>query len=211
MTNSPLWITEAEVVALISLPEAVAALERILAMEAEGAAENMPKTHLMVGANNAMHALGASVAGAGLCGTKTWVNVAGKSATVVVLFGLEDGACQAVIEATALGQMRTAAMTGVGTRRLAPAGADDMAIIGTGKQARAASRACKSLSRAPQGSGPKLGLSCRCWSRTSRARVGSDCARTVTRRNFLSGTLRSPGRATIKHSCVVRVYSSYAP
>ncbi len=145
MTNSPIWITEADVVALISLPEAVTALERVLAMEAGGEAENMPKTHLMVGANNAMHALGASVAGAGLCGTKTWVNVAGKSATVVVLFGLEDGACQAVIEATALGQMRTAAMTGVGTRRLAQAGADDMAIIGTGKQALTQVAACTAV------------------------------------------------------------------
>ncbi len=145
MTKSPLWITEADVVALISLPEAVAALERILAMEAEGTAENMPKTHLMVGANDAMHALGASVAGAGLCGTKTWVNVAGKSATVVVLFALDDGACQAVIEATALGQMRTAAMTGVGTRRLAAEGADDMAIIGTGKQALTQVAACTAV------------------------------------------------------------------
>jgi ornithine cyclodeaminase len=145
MTNSPIWITEADVVALISLPEAVAALERILAMEARDEAENMPKTHLMVGANDAMHALGAAASGAGLCGTKTWVNVGGKSATVVVLFALEDGACRAVIEATALGQMRTAAMTGVGTRRLAPAGADDMAIIGTGKQALTQVAACAAV------------------------------------------------------------------
>ena len=65
MTTSPIWITEAVVVSLISLPEAVEALERILAMEAQGGAANMPKTHLMVGENNAMHALGASVAGAG--------------------------------------------------------------------------------------------------------------------------------------------------
>ena len=36
--------------------------------------------------------------------------------------------CQAVIEATALGRTRTAAMTGVGTKRLAPASADDMAL-----------------------------------------------------------------------------------
>ena len=43
---------------------------------------------------------GASVAGAGLCGTKTWVNVGGKSQTVLVLFSLEDGALRAVVEAT---------------------------------------------------------------------------------------------------------------
>lgn len=145
MTNSPMWITEAEVVSLISLPEAVAALERILAMEAEDEAANMAKTHLMVGENNAMHALGAAVAGAGVCGFKTWVNVSGKSSTVVVLFSLDDGACLAVIEATALGQMRTAAMTGVGTRRLAPAGADEMAVIGSGKQALPQVAACTAV------------------------------------------------------------------
>jgi ornithine cyclodeaminase len=145
MATSPIWITEAVVVSLISLPEAVEALERILAMEAEGGAANMPKTHLMVGENNAMHALGASVAGAGLCGTKTWVNVAGKSSTVVVLFDLEDGALRAVIEATALGQMRTAAMTGVGTKRMAPKGADEMAIVGTGKQSLTQIAACAAV------------------------------------------------------------------
>jgi alanine dehydrogenase len=135
MTTAPLWITEADVTSLVSLPDAIDALERILALEAKGEAENMPKTHLMVGANDAMHALGASVRGAGVCGFKTWVNVQGKSATVVVVFSIEDGACLAVIEATALGQMRTAAMTGVGTRRMAAADADVLAVIGSGKQA----------------------------------------------------------------------------
>jgi alanine dehydrogenase len=145
MTDSPLWITEADVVSLVSLPEAIDALERILALEHRGEAENMPKTHLMVGANDAMHALGASVAGAGICGFKTWVNVGGKSATVVTLFSLEDGACLAVIEATALGQMRTAAMTGVGTRRLAEEDADVMAVIGSGKQALPQVAACAAV------------------------------------------------------------------
>lgn len=147
MTKAPIWITEAEVVSLIDLPGAMDALEGILAMEARGEAENMPKTHLMVGENDAMHAIGASVAGAGLCGTKTWVNVGGKSSTVLILFSLEDGACEAVIEATALGQMRTGAMTGVGTRWLAPADAGEMAIIGTGKQAMTQAAACAAARR----------------------------------------------------------------
>ena len=142
MAKHPIWITEAEVVSLIDLPGAMDALEKVLALEAEDAAENLPKTHLMVGDNDAMHAIGAAIAGAGLCGTKTWVNVGGKSSTVVILFSLEDGACEAVIEATALGQMRTGAMTGVGTRWLAPAGADEMAVIGSGKQALTQVAAC---------------------------------------------------------------------
>src|SRR5579872_6913654 len=133
--SAPLWITEADVTSLMSLTEAVAALESTLRLEAKGEAATMPKTHLMVGVNDAMHAIGGAVSGAGLCGTKTWVNVGGKSQTVLVLFSLGDGALRAVIEATALGQMRTAAMTGVGTRRLARADADELAVIGSGKQA----------------------------------------------------------------------------
>ena len=145
MPSAPLWITESDVTSLMSLPEAVEALERMLALEAKGAAANMPKAHLMVGANDAMHALGAAVAGAGLCGTKTWVNVGGKSQTVLVLFSLEDGALRAVIEATALGQTRTAAMTGVGTKRLAPAEADELAVVGSGKQALPQVAACAAV------------------------------------------------------------------
>lgn len=145
MPQIPLWITEAEVVSMVNVPSAIGALERILPMEARDQARNMKKGVLMVAENDAMHVLGASVAGAGLCGFKTWVNIRGQSSTVVILFSTENGECQAVIEATALGQTRTAAMTGVGTRRLAPSGADEMAIIGTGKQALPQIAACAAV------------------------------------------------------------------
>ena len=145
MGGAPIWITEADVTATISLPDAIGALERILAMEAGGGAANLPKTHLMVADNDAMHAIGASIAGAGICGTKTWVNVGGKSQTVLILFSLEDGRLRAVVEATALGQMRTAAMTGVGTGRLAPKDARCLALIGTGKQALPNAAACAAV------------------------------------------------------------------
>ena len=38
MPDAPIWISEAEVVGLISLPEAIDALERTLALEAEAKA-----------------------------------------------------------------------------------------------------------------------------------------------------------------------------
>ena len=132
--SSPLWLSEKDVTAAVDLTTAIGALERILAAEGRGEAENMTKTHLMVGPNDVLNALGGSVKSEGLCGTKTWVNVQGKSQTVLVLFSLVDGACRAVVEATALGQIRTAAMTGLGTKWMAPEKAAEMAIIGTGKQ-----------------------------------------------------------------------------
>ncbi len=134
MVEKPIWLTEADVVELINLPEAIEALERTLALEATDQASNMPKTHLMVAANDAMHTIGGAISGEGVCGFKTWINVSGKSETTVTLFSIEDGACLAVIEATALGQLRTAAVTGVGTKHLSASGADTMGVVGTGKQ-----------------------------------------------------------------------------
>jgi ornithine cyclodeaminase len=145
MADSPIWITEADVTSMVSLPDAIGALERVLPLESQGKAQNMTKGHLMVADNDAMHVLGSSVAGEGICGFKNWINVRGKSETIIELFSMEDGANLAVIEATALGQMRTAAMTGVGTRRLAPAGADEMGIIGSGKQALPQVAACHAV------------------------------------------------------------------
>ena len=131
----PHWFSEADVTSSLTLKSAIAALQRVLAAEAAGNAANMTKTHLMVGRNDVLQAFGGAVASEGLCGTKTWVNVAGKSQTVLILFSLADGSLKAVFEATALGQMRTAAMSGVGTDWMARPDATEMAIIGTGKQA----------------------------------------------------------------------------
>jgi len=145
MADSPIWITEANVTSMVSLPDAIGALERVLPLESQGKAQNMTKGHLMVADNDAMHVLGSSVAGEGICGFKNWINVRGKSETIIELFSTEDGANLAVIEATALGQMRTAAMTGVGTRHMAPAGADEMGVVGSGKQALPQVAACHAV------------------------------------------------------------------
>ena len=131
-----LWISEAEVVELLSLQEAIPALERGLAGEHEGRALNMKKTHVAWNDSRAtLHALGAVMTGAGAAGTKTWAHTPGGACPLLVLFGSDDGALLAVIEAFALGQMRTAGISGVATRWLAAGGADEMAVIGTGKQA----------------------------------------------------------------------------
>ena len=52
-----IWITEAEVVQLMDLKEAIAALEVALREEARGEAQNMTKTLLQYGKNN-LHAIG---------------------------------------------------------------------------------------------------------------------------------------------------------
>lgn len=129
-----IWISEADAVSLMDLGEAIGALERGLVLESQGAAQNMIKTHLAwEGAT--LHAIGAVFPPLGLCGTKTWTHTPGGATPMLLLFDSRTGALKAVIEAFALGQMRTAAVSGVATRWLAKPGADEFAMIGTGKQA----------------------------------------------------------------------------
>lgn len=135
MTDEPLWIAEAEVVELLSLSEAIAALERVLRIEAAGEAQNMAKTHAIWGGGNTLHAIGAVVPGVQTVGTKTWAHTAGGATPLLLLWDSESGRLRAIIEAFALGQMRTGSMTGVATKWMARADADEMAIVGTGKQA----------------------------------------------------------------------------
>jgi alanine dehydrogenase len=133
--TEPLWITEQDVVAALSLPEAIEALEKGLALEAAGSARNMAKTHQIWGGHHTLHAIGAVVEGAHTVGTKTWAHTAGGATPLVTLWNSDTGKLEAIIEAFALGQMRTGGISGVATARMAAETADELGVIGTGKQA----------------------------------------------------------------------------
>jgi len=133
--SSPLWISEAEVITLMDMRDAISALERGLVAEARGDAKNMLKTHVAWGDGATLHAIGAVFPKEGFAGTKTWAHTADGATPLLILFDSNNGSLKAVIEAFALGQLRTAAASGVATDRLAAEDADDFAIVGTGKQA----------------------------------------------------------------------------
>lgn len=133
--EDPIWITEADVVSVMHLGEAIDALEAGLRLEASGAAQNMVKTQAVWGGKHTLHAIGATFEGSGFVGTKTWAHTAGGATPLLVLWDSETGKLKTIIEAFALGQMRTGAMSGVAARTMAAPDAGEMAIIGTGKQA----------------------------------------------------------------------------
>ncbi len=133
-----LWITEDEVAAAVDLPAATAAVRHALGRQDEGTAAALEKTAVAWGLNgHTLHALGGVDVGAGLVGTKTWAHTASGATPLLVLWDAESGDLRAVVEAFALGQLRTAAVSAVATDVLAPAGASRLAMIGTGKQATA--------------------------------------------------------------------------
>jgi len=137
MVDAPLWISEADVVALMNMRAAIDALEAGLVAEARGAASNMTKTHVewpAAGGHATLHAIGAVFAESGIAGTKTWVHSPLGATPLLILFNANNGRVNAIIEAFALGQLRTGAASGIATRLLASESADELALIGTGKQ-----------------------------------------------------------------------------
>lgn len=135
--EAPIWITEAEVCRLMGMADAVAAVETGLRAEAAGEGREMAKTFVRAGDDGytSLQALGAALAGDSLAGTKTWAQTPSGSAPTLVLFDLDGGALRAVIEASALGRMRTGALGGAAAGCLADPQADEIAVIGSGRQA----------------------------------------------------------------------------
>lgn len=132
--SGSIWISEAEVVSLMSLPEAIDALRDGLLEEAQGRASNMVKTHATWANGSTLHAIGAVFEGVGLVGTKTWAHAANGAMPLLIVIDAESGVVVAIIEAFALGQMRTGGISGLATDLMARRGASRMAMIGTGKQ-----------------------------------------------------------------------------
>ena len=135
MSDAVLWITSPEVAQLVSLEDAIEALETGLAMQGRGEAKNVTKALGTWGDGSSMHALGSMFPNDGYVGFKTWANTKLGANAIFELFDSNSGQLLAIIESALLGQLRTSSISGLATRWLAKPEADEMALIGTGHSA----------------------------------------------------------------------------
>ena len=129
---APIWIRESDI--RLDLRETISLLRAAMTREAHGAAIAMDKTHAQWDGGN-MHSIGAVFADRGLLGVKSWAHTANGATPLELVWDAENGKLLAIIEAFAMGQLRTAGMAGLATDILAAPDADEMTIYGTGKQA----------------------------------------------------------------------------
>lgn len=134
MHDGVLYLTEQDVVSVLDMPAAIGALQDMLTEQGHGKVKNVPKALGTWGDGSSMHALGSVVTEGGQCGFKTWVYTKKGGGSMYSLFDSENGRLLALIEARALGMMRTAAISGVATAVLAPQDSHIAALIGTGPQ-----------------------------------------------------------------------------
>lgn len=139
MTAAPasddlVWLTEAQVASLVGIDAAMGALRTGFLEEAAGNASSVPKA---LGAlpTGAMHALGSMMPARGFAGFKTWAHTNAGATAIFSLFDTRNGRLLAVLEAATLGQIRTAAVSGLAADVLAAPDASELALVGTGAQA----------------------------------------------------------------------------
>jgi alanine dehydrogenase len=131
---NPLYLTEGDVVATLTMRDALVLVEDAARALAEGRAENRPRQRAFT-TSSAIHVLVAAYGGR--VGHKTYtVAPKGRGASFWHTLFNENGEMLAIMEADALGQIRTGAASGVATRFLAREDSHTLAVIGTGWQAR---------------------------------------------------------------------------
>jgi alanine dehydrogenase len=131
-----LLLTESDVRALLTMPLALDAVEESLRQQGNGELSLHPRRRLKLPDNALLHYMTAGDPVHGFIAMKLYTSVRGAVRFVVPLFRSATGEMAALIEADALGQIRTGAATGVATKYLARDNARVAGIIGTGYQAR---------------------------------------------------------------------------
>ena len=131
-----LLLTEADVRSLLTMPIALEIVEQSLRQQGNGELILHPRRRVKLPDNALLHYMAAADPVRGYIGMKLYTVVRGAARFVVPLFRSTTGEMAALIEADALGQLRTGAASGVATKYLANANTRTACIIGTGYQAR---------------------------------------------------------------------------
>ena len=130
-----LYITEDEVGRLLSMDEAISAVDDAFRSLGTGSAVNIPRSRVRL-PGHTLHVLSGGIPRLNVTGLKAYTTTRHGARFVVLLFKADTGDLLATIEADRLGQMRTGAASGVATKYMAREDAARVGVIGTGWQAR---------------------------------------------------------------------------
>ncbi len=169
MSSKPLDLTESDVKRLLPMGECIALLRAAFARLAAGEAINQPRRRLVLPSRSALHYMAG--ADGGYYGIKVYSTNPGHEPHFrFLLYRAADAVLLAILEANALGQIRTGAASGLATDLLARPDARTLAVIGSGFQAQAQVEAMLAVRRFER---------VRVWSRSAEKResFAADCTR----------------------------------
>src|SRR5215475_5744422 len=130
-----LLLNEDEVRQLLTMDEALEAVEQGLRKMALDEAFNVPRSRVQT--DHAMlHVMSAAAKSLGVMGYKAYTTSRKGTCFLVGLHDGKSGALLALLQADYLGQVRTGAASGVATQYMARPDAGEVGLFGSGKQAR---------------------------------------------------------------------------
>src|SRR5438093_9679262 len=128
----PLYLKEEDVERLVTVPEVIGALDEAFRDQAAGRAWTNSRNRLRLpGAT--LHMMAGAIPG--YFGYKAYTVAAGKARFLFFLYSAQTTDLLAMIEADALGQMRTGAASGLATRILSKPDSRQATLFGAGWQA----------------------------------------------------------------------------
>ncbi len=146
-TDVTLYITVEEVRALVTMKDAVDALDEAFRHWHDAGTDNLPRRRLALPAGH-VNIMGATYPSKGVYGYRTYAIVpGGMMNNSVVLHDVKGGPPLAIVESGSASTTRTGAATGVATRYMAREDAKRVGLIGTGRQAVAQLEALKEVRR----------------------------------------------------------------
>src|SRR5580704_17271070 len=107
-----LYLTEQDVMRLLTMREAIEALDGAFGRQAMGDVINQPRRRLHM-PQGTYHTMEASDLGLDLFGIKAYASFGPRTRFLVMLYAANNGDLSALIEADRLGQVRTGATSGV--------------------------------------------------------------------------------------------------
>ena len=130
-----LLLTESEVTGLLSMPDAVAALETVFRKQAMTEVSNVTRGRARTD-HGLLHVMGAAVKSLGVMACKVYTTTRTGSHFLVHLYDGKSGDLLAIMQADQLGRVRTGATAAVATKLLARKDATTVGVFGSGRQAR---------------------------------------------------------------------------
>lgn len=129
-----LLLREADVRQVLTMPDAIDALEIAFREWGNGTAQNTPRQRITLN-KGVLHLLAGAIPALDAIGFKAYTAAPGGVRFSVNLYSATTGELLAIMEADWLGRMRTGAASGLATKYLARDGATTMGMIGAGGQA----------------------------------------------------------------------------
>lgn len=132
-----IFLSERDIKGLVSMADAIEATEQVFKVAGQGAVINPPRQQIDI-PSGYLRLTSAIVTPLKKIAVKVSSSMvfASDSGRVLLLVDSETGRVDAIIEVFYLGQLRTAAASGVATRLLARPDASSVGVFGTGRQAR---------------------------------------------------------------------------